>query len=577
MSNDYQTLDKIITFNDNTDDLLEEKIKENEKLLQNLDIDKSNEYSDKKENSINEIINLNQKIVNENNSEKNGYNNNQNNNNQNINNNNKNISENSYISTNKNKNKSNITSTKTNKVDINKISSELKKTPITSRYNKKISNKKNNDKKNIFKKINNNKNNNTNYLKPNKRLFDDVDQNLIIQYKALNSNNKKNNNSMAKRSFIQNKKRNEINDSKSGNKSKDTSRDKSKDISRDISRDKSKDISRDKSRDKSKDISRDKSRDKSAERFNIIYNKFLEDEKKKLDNIEKLKRRKEEEEKRIYLYKPIINLKSKELVAKNRENNEDFYTRQKKLLEEYKKNNDLLREKIIQKEKEYSTQRFYTQRDRKNEKYKNVKSKLFDWEGKQKIINNEKKTKHEAITKEDDDTENNKSAYKIKVNRNINRIINRLYNKDLEKRKQNLEILNQIYTPSFQPVLFENKNINISNKPRYTDKQKPNNKTTQNMKTIPPKITLDNDDDEEEEKKNEVKDINNIDNMLRDRLFNKVKKKARYTSAIKFDVISDEDLYEPIIEDNQDIKKQLIFKNKKFSNSFIKQKKKYKI
>ena len=144
---------------------------------------------------------------------------------------------------------------------------------------------------------------------------------------------KKNNNSMAKRSFIQNKKRNEINDSKSGNKSKDTSRDKSKDISR--------------------DISRDKSRDKSAERFNIIYNKFIEDEKKKLDNIEKLKKRKEEEEKRIYLYKPIINLKSKELVAKNRENNEDFYTRQKKLLEEYKKNNDLLREKIIQKEKEY--------------------------------------------------------------------------------------------------------------------------------------------------------------------------------------------------------------------------------
>ena len=90
-------------------------------------------------------------------------------------------------------------------------------------------------------------------------------------------------------------------------------------------------------------------------------------------------------------------------------------------------------------------------------------------------------------------------------------------------------------------------------------------------------ININNDDDEEKEKKNEVKDINNIDNMLRDRLFNKVKKKARYTSDIKFDVISDEDLYEPIIEDNQDIKKQLIFKNKKFSNSFIKQKKKYKI
>ena len=46
--------------------------------------------------------------------------------------------------------------------------------------------------------------------------------------------------------------------------------------------------------------SRDKSKNKNNEKFNIIYQKFLEDEKKKNENIERMKRIKEEKEKKIY-------------------------------------------------------------------------------------------------------------------------------------------------------------------------------------------------------------------------------------------------------------------------------------
>ena len=86
--------------------------------------------------------------------------------------------------------------------------------------------------------------------------------------------------------------------------------------------------------------SRDKSKDKNEEKFKLLYNKFLEDEKKKQKSIERMKEKKEEEEKKLYVFQPIINKKSKELTAKSKENQKDFYIRQKELLEQYKKNED---------------------------------------------------------------------------------------------------------------------------------------------------------------------------------------------------------------------------------------------
>ena len=573
MSTNIQTLNKNISLNDNTDELLEQKIKENEKIFENLDISK-NENSQLKENNELESNEFNKIIVNENINEKNE--------NENISNEIKNIDINNKI---EDKNEINIKDyeklkpkeNKKNKDIIELIKSKTDnsitgankdKSNITNKINEKnkiSKNKKNaknpksmnEKKKNNLKKINNNNHNqpkkqtqNSNKYETqinnprnhNRKIIkDNVDLNLYTQYTSLYSSNKKRiNNSLRKRNI--NNTKNEKNISKS--------------------------------QDKSLDKSQDKSRDKSAEKFKITYDKFLENEKKRKENLEKMKRKKEEEMKRIYVYKPRINEKSKEIIAKKKENKEDFYTRQKKLMEQYKRNEDNLREKI-RKEKDNTiknsvfSQKYLTNKD----KYKNVKSRLFDWEEKQKsIINNS--SKKNTIEKEDTDSENNKTTYVIKVNRNINKVINRLYKNDLEKRKYNLEILNEIYTPSFQPTLFENKNItNRMKSLKIDDKMKNKNRSTINIK---PNIDLDNDMEEEEEKV--VEKIDNITSLLRNRLFSKVKKKEGYRSAIKFDVINDENIYE-IKNENNNYRdnQQEFYKHPKASSSFVKQSKKYKI
>ena len=451
-----------------------------------------------------------------------------------------------------NKNKSNITN-KTN--EKNKISKKANKkivdNPLTAKEKK----------KNNFKKINNNnqpknqpqtknkyETKNNNPQKHNRKIIkDNVDLNLYTQYTSLySSNNKRMNNSLKKGNRNTNKKE--------------------KNISK----------SQDKSLSKSQDKSVDKSRDKSAEKFKITYDKFVENEKKRKENLEQMKKKKQEEMKRIYLYKPRINEKSKKIVSKKKENKEDFYTRQKKLMEQYKKNEDNLREKI-RKEKDNSiknsvlSQKYMTNKD----KYKNVKSRLFDWEEKQKnIINNT--SKKNTLEREDTDSENNKTTYVIKVNRNINRVINRLYKNDLEKRKYNLEILNKIYAPSFQPILFENKNItNRMKSMKIDDKMKNKNRSTINIK---PNIDLDNDiEEEKEEEEKTVGKIDNIASLLRNRLFSKVKKKEGYRSVMKFDVINDEDIYEMKNENNNMDNHNKFYKHSKASSSFVKQSKKYKI
>ena len=71
--------------------------------------------------------------------------------------------------------------------------------------------------------------------------------------------------------------------------------------------------------DKSHDKSHDKIiKDKNLEKFNLVYKKFEENEKKKLDKIEKMKKKIEEQNKMIYIYKPKINLKSREILAKKK-------------------------------------------------------------------------------------------------------------------------------------------------------------------------------------------------------------------------------------------------------------------
>ena len=552
MANNLQTLNQIISLNDNTDDLLEQQIKENERVFDNLDINKSNDNLNGKESRKAKQKEINHKIVSKN-SNKNKI---KSNNILLINNKIENLKENNL------KNKKKILSKENSKINDNNelltsrydnsfISSINNQSIITNKTDDKISFSKKDEIKKInlpLKKKTNLKNiNNYEYIKNrqtsknkldnqnNKRkiLKDNVDFNLYTQYKTLYiANNKRQNHSLEKR----NRKKKETNISKS----------------------------------------RDKSRDKSEDKFKLIYKKFLEDEYKRKGNIERMKKKKEEEEKKIYIYKPQINNKSKKLFAEKKENKEDFYTRQKKLMDKYKKNEELLREKIKKQEddiiKKSAFSKQYLNNKEKNEnKYKHIKSKLFDWVEKYNndIINNS--SKKNTLEKENSDSENNKTKYKIKVNRNINKIINRLYKKDIEKRKQNLEILNKVYTPSFTPILFNNRNNNRIKSINYQDKFKNSNRSTIN---INPKIILDDNIENEEEKNF---DDNNITYLIRNKLFNRAKQKELYKSEIRLNVICDENIYVKTDEHNLYKNKTLFYQNRKASSSFIKQQKKYKL
>ena len=558
MSDELTSLNQIIITNDNTDEFLERKIKENEKIFENLEVNNNIENSQKEENDEHNNINeSNKKIVSENKnenisvSEKND-NINKNDNLSEINiqleSKEKVLSKDSLKSNEKIRNDNsfrnsiNTQSNTTNKTnDKTKTNKSGKNKTADYQLYKKMKNKKNSEKlinsqQLKMKKLNKNKLENDN-KKSYKIIKDKVNLNLNTQYTTLfTDKNRKGNNLEEKR--IQKRNNSYIFES------------------------------------------RDKSKNKNNEKFNIIYQKFLEDEKKKNENKERMKRIKEEKEKKIYLYKPRINIKSKELVNKKRGNKEDFYTRQKKLMEQYKKKDEILKEKLrIEKENliknSIISQKYLENKEKNkyNNKYDYVKSKLFDWEEKQKTLNNISGLSNDE--KEDNESENSKTVYKIRVKRNTKRVIDRLYKDDIEKRKYNLQILNKIYMPSFHPNLFENEKINR----KYRSLSKDNYNKKKNIKSaqhFSQTITI-NDENEKEKKEdiinNEIND-NNITELLRNRLFNKIKKQVRYKSEIKSNVIDDENIYKTKDKDNNSKNnKKSLYKYKKMSNSFVRQKK----
>jgi len=69
MSTNLQTLNQIIICDDNNDILKEQKLREKEEYNENLDVDKSYNNSQKKENSDNEYNNSGKKVIIENKNE----------------------------------------------------------------------------------------------------------------------------------------------------------------------------------------------------------------------------------------------------------------------------------------------------------------------------------------------------------------------------------------------------------------------------------------------------------------------------------------------------------------------------
>ena len=562
MKKNLQTLNQIIKCNDNNDSSLKQKIRDKEGNIEKLDVNKNNENSSqRKENSDNEINDSNKKTVIKIKKEENLNFLNEINNSPNI---NKNeiITETIIQSQEKTISKENTKNNENSELfqiqnDISYISSinnqsnatnkTSEKTIITKKGKYKLidnQQSKNTKEKNYIKKINNNnekrkhlnksqtKNSKNNYKIKSKEYFNFHTQNTTFHINCDRRLNK----SMEKRL----RKRNETN--------------------------------MDKSHDKSHNKILDKSKDKNLEKFNLMYKKFEENEKKKIEKIEDMKKKQEEQNKLIYIYKPKINLKSKEIFSKKKENNKNFYERQKMLMEKYKKNDEILKERIKEeKEKEKENKVKNVNKD----KYRYVKSKLFEWRDREKAMN--KSNINDSAEKSDNASENSNTIYKIKVNRNIKRIINRLYENDIEKRKQNLAILNSVYTPSFQPMLLEHwKNTGISRSISKDIYLKNKYRSSHRIKTNASLEIFDN--KEKEDENSNMGNSINVTDLLRHRLFNKIKKKERHRSEIKLsNVIKDKNIYDTTDENNScKYNKIRLYKNPNLTRSVITHKK-YKI
>ena len=543
MSKNLQTLNEVIISDDNNECvLLEQKIIENGNSQENIVINKSNCNSEKKQNKENDNNDSNKKIVIESSNEKTL----------------------NDIDTSENINKNGL-------IEEIIIRSPEKIIPKENTKNKEnselliikndISNR---SSLNNPSSITNKTNEKTIYTKKGK--YKSIDNQLSKHEKEINNNKKMSN--IPKRK-LQNKNKIRINNDLNYNTQNNTSGQiiSYRKLNNSMEKRKRKN-NMESNNEKSHDKSHDKIiKDKNLEKFNLVYKKFEENEKKKLDKIEKLKKKIEEQNKMIYIYKPRINLKSREILAKKKENEKDFYERQKMIMEKYKKNDEILKEKIKkEKEKEEALKNMNKIR------YSYVKSKLYDWEDKQKMTN--KSNINDSIDKEDESSEKTNTIYKIKVNRNINNIVNRLYKNDLEKRKHNLEILNKIYAPSFKPTLFEN--WKIANKSKSINKDNNSNIIHKSSNHIKINSSLENINyHEKRDKSNNMTDIDNVTDLLRNRLFSKNKNKERYRSEIKFNnVINEENIYE-IRNGNKHNKNSKIklYKNPKLSRSFVRQKK----
>ena len=544
MSKNLQTLNEIIKSEDNNECvLLEQKIIENGNSQENIVINKSNCISEKKQNKENDNDDSNKKIAIESSNEKtlNDIDTNENINKNGL------IEEiiiqspEKIISKENTKNKENSELLIIIKNDISYRSSLNNPSSITNKTNEK-----------------------TIYTKKGK--YKSIDNQLSKHEKEINNNKKMSN--IPKRK-LQNKNKIRINNDLNYNTQNNTSGQiiSYRKLNNSMEKRKRKN-NMESNNEKSHDKSHDKIiKDKNLEKFNLVYKKFEENEKKKLDKIEKLKKKIEEQNKMIYIYKPRINLKSREILAKKKENEKDFYERQKMIMEKYKKNDEILKEKIKkEKEKEEALKNMNKIR------YSYVKSKLYDWEDKQKMTN--KININDSIDKEDESSEKTNTIYKIKVNRNINNIVNRLYKNDLEKIKYNLEILNKIYAPSFKPTLFEN--WKSANKSKSINKDNNSNIIHKSSNHIKINSSLENINyHEKRDKSNNMTDIDNVTDLLRNRLFSKNKNKERYRSEIKFNnVINEENIYE-IRNGNKHNKNSKIklYKNPKLSRSFVRQKK----
>jgi hypothetical protein len=268
------------------------------------------------------------------------------------------------------------------------------------------------------------------------------------------------------------------------------------------------------------------------DKFSETYQRFIDEQNKKKAKINELKKNNEEKEKNSH--KPTINKKSQEIASKNKE---DFYSRQQKLIENKKKKNALLKEQLEKKEIEEINKNNILLEHKKERKKKNrqksmdeVVKTIYEWEEKRKQkLKNKIETKEKIITKDlKPKPKINKNSYKITVNRNPDKIFNRLYIDDVIKRKQKQEMLEQIYTPTFRPNLMPVKSPRKRNFQSNINKDKEKYLRTINCNTVTDNYRSVKDESENDEF--EEHDDEEVCDVIRSHVFNKINKKRFNTT-----------------------------------------------
>ena len=275
-----------------------------------------------------------------------------------------------------------------------------------------------------------------------------------------------------------------------------------------------------------------------------------------------MKKNNEENEKKLCSHKPKINKKSQELASKNKG---DFYERQKKLMDDKKKKDALLKEKIQKKEyEEINKNNILLTRNKANKEKKKKERKksmddvvknFYEWDSKRKEKLNDKiKTKEKNIKKDlRKKPQINKNSYLITVNRNPDQIFNRLYIDDINKRKERQQMLEHIYTPSFQPNLVNIKNPKKRNKNLSSYKNGHLNTMSYNSVRSNYRSNLDS---EEENDFEDIHDDVEICALIRSHIFRKVKNKTRYNTSENLNFKKSESAKEYILnkknENNRD-------------------------
>lgn len=203
--------------------------------------------------------------------------------------------------------------------------------------------------------------------------------------------------------------------------------------------------------------------------FSSTYQRFVEEQEKRKQKITQMKIAREEKEKQIYSHQPKINRKSIEMVSNAKE---DFFERQNKMLQEIKKKNEEQKEKIKKMENDKIKR---TKAILNDKSVDSTVKKLYEWEEKRKEKILQKKQNMENIIKSSITTKPkiDKNSMKLAVTKNKTETFDRLYKDDVIKRKQKKVLLEQIYKPSFRPVLkdkFNSRMFNQKNKNLYNSK-----------------------------------------------------------------------------------------------------------